>query len=86
MSQQHSGGGDISRSLALMWGYDDKSGGRGPKPRLTLGAIVEQAVAVADAEGLSTPCRCAEWPPTSACAWGRCRSTATSPARRSCST
>jgi len=52
MRQQHSGGGDISRSLALMWGYDDKSGGRGPKPRLTLAAIVDQAVAVADAEGL----------------------------------
>jgi AcrR family transcriptional regulator len=52
MAQQYSGGGDISRSLALMWGYDERSGGRGPRPRLTLEAIVEQAVAVADAEGL----------------------------------
>ncbi len=52
MEQQHSGGGDICRSLALMWGYDDRSGARGPKPRLTLEAIVDQAVAVADAEGL----------------------------------
>jgi AcrR family transcriptional regulator len=52
MGQEHSGGGNISRSLALMWGYDDKSGARGPKPRLTLEAIIDQAVAVADAEGL----------------------------------
>ena len=52
MGQQHSGSGTISRSLALMWGYDDKSGARGPRPRLTLEAIVDQAVTVADAEGL----------------------------------
>jgi AcrR family transcriptional regulator len=53
MGQEHSGGGDISRSLALMWGYDDKAaGGPGPRPRLTLEAIVDRAVAVADAEGL----------------------------------
>ena len=52
MSQEHSGSGDISRSLALMWGYADRPGGRGPKPRLTLDAIVDRAVAIADAEGL----------------------------------
>ena len=52
MSQPSSGGGDISRSLALMWGYDDRSSTPGPKPRLSLEAIVARAVAVADAEGL----------------------------------
>lgn len=52
MERQHSGGGDISRSLALMWGYDERSGGRGPKPRLSLETIVDRAVAIADAEGL----------------------------------
>jgi AcrR family transcriptional regulator len=52
MSQQHSGGGDISWSLALMWGHDDPSVRRGPKPRLTLDAIVDRAIAIADAEGL----------------------------------
>lgn len=52
MTHQHSGGGDISRSLALMWGHDDHSMRRGPKPRLTLDAIVDQAIAVADADGL----------------------------------
>lgn len=52
MTQQHSGSGDISRSLALMWGHDDQSGRRGPKPRLTLETIVDQAVEIADAEGL----------------------------------
>lgn len=52
MEQAHSGGGDINRSLALMWGHDDRSGTPGPKPRLSLPAIVAQAVTVADAEGL----------------------------------
>lgn len=52
MNQVHSGGGDISRTLALMWEYDDRSGVRGPKPKLSVAAIVEAAVAVADAEGL----------------------------------
>ena len=52
MDHPHSGGGDISRSLALMWEYDDRSGSRGPKPRLSLPGIVAQAVAIADADGL----------------------------------
>jgi AcrR family transcriptional regulator len=49
--QQHSGSGDINSSLALMWEYDEKAA-RGPKPKLSLGAIVERAIAIADAEGL----------------------------------
>jgi AcrR family transcriptional regulator len=52
MTEVHSGSGDINKSLALMWDVDDRAGTPGPKPRLTLDAIVEQAVAVADAEGL----------------------------------
>ncbi len=52
MTQQRSGAGDINRSLALMWGREDSSRRRGPKPRLTLEAIVDQAIVIADAEGL----------------------------------
>jgi len=52
VAHEHSGGGDISRSLALMWEYDLAPGTRGPKPRLSLDAIVEVAVDIADAEGL----------------------------------
>ena len=52
MAQEHSGSGDISRSLALMWEFDLGRKTRGPKPKLSLDAIVDAAVAVADAEGL----------------------------------
>ncbi|SEE53309.1 transcriptional regulator, TetR family [Streptomyces sp. 2112.3] len=48
---EHSGGGDISRSLELLWGLGDRPS-RGPKPGLTLDRIVTTAVAVADADGL----------------------------------
>jgi AcrR family transcriptional regulator len=48
---EHSGAGDISRSLALMWEYDAKPG-RGPKPSLSLDQIVDRAIEIADAEGL----------------------------------
>lgn len=48
---EHAGGGDINRSLALMWGLDDRAN-TGPRAQLTLERIVEQAIAVADAEGL----------------------------------
>lgn len=46
-----SGSGDISRSLELLWGLQDKPT-RGPKPSLTLDRIVDAAISVADAEGL----------------------------------
>ena len=56
MAGAASGAGDVHRSLALMWGYEDGGSGsrgqRGPRPRLTLNDIVERAVALADAEGL----------------------------------
>ncbi|AZS73603.1 TetR family transcriptional regulator [Streptomyces lydicus] len=48
---EHSGSGDVSRSLELLWGLGERPS-RGPKPGLTLDRIVTTAVAVADAEGL----------------------------------
>ncbi|WP_436500402.1 TetR/AcrR family transcriptional regulator [Actinokineospora sp. HUAS TT18] len=48
---EHSGSGDLNRSLELLWDYADKPG-RGRKPGLTLDRIVAAAVAVADADGL----------------------------------
>jgi len=49
---QHSGEGDIHRSLAIMWSYDEGVGTRGPKPQLTVRRIVDEAIRVADEEGL----------------------------------
>jgi AcrR family transcriptional regulator len=51
MTTEHSGSGDVDRSLALLWGLDGRSS-RGPKPTLTLDRIVATAIAIADAEGL----------------------------------
>jgi AcrR family transcriptional regulator len=50
--QQYSGAGDIHRSLAIMWEYDDAAGTRGPKPQLSVERIVVEAIRIADAEGL----------------------------------
>jgi AcrR family transcriptional regulator len=53
MTTEHSGGGDPSRSLALLW-RDRKAAAapaRGRKPTLTLDRIVTTAIALADAEG-----------------------------------
>lgn len=52
MTTEHSGSGDLDRSLALLWDIQERPA-RGPKPSLTLDAIVTAAVAVADAEGMS---------------------------------
>ncbi|WP_330175172.1 TetR/AcrR family transcriptional regulator [Streptomyces sp. NBC_01498] len=49
---ESSGGGDVSRSLELLWGTGERAA-RGPKPGLSLGRIVTAAVAIADAEGLA---------------------------------
>ncbi|MEU9286332.1 TetR/AcrR family transcriptional regulator [Streptomyces sp. NPDC048275] len=46
-----SGSGDIVRTLALLWDTG-KRPSRGPKPGLSLDAIVEAAIRVADADGL----------------------------------
>jgi AcrR family transcriptional regulator len=53
---EHSGSGDLSRSMALLWGVKDRDkngSGPGPKPGLTLERIVDTAIAIADAEGLA---------------------------------
>jgi AcrR family transcriptional regulator len=47
-----SGGGDPSRSLALLWGSDQPTRARGPKPGLTVRGIVRAAIDLADSEGL----------------------------------
>lgn len=50
------GQGDPARSMALLWRTDDATGERhapGPKPGLTMDAIVEEAIAVADAHGIA---------------------------------
>ncbi|WP_079080590.1 TetR/AcrR family transcriptional regulator [Streptomyces ardesiacus] len=46
-----SGGGDIGRTLELLWDTGRRPS-RGPRPGLTLDRIVETAVEVADREGL----------------------------------
>lgn len=47
-----SGSGDVSKSLELLWGMQQRPT-RGPKPGLTLDRIVVAAVEVADADGLA---------------------------------
>lgn len=51
MAIESSGSGDPRRSLALLWGRREAPT-RGPKPGLSVEAIVAAAIAVADAEGL----------------------------------
>jgi AcrR family transcriptional regulator len=52
---EYSGRGDPIRSLSLLWRTPDQPDkpGRGPKPALTVDRIVQTAIAVADAEGLT---------------------------------
>lgn len=52
MTTETAGSGDIARALELMWGTGERPT-RGPKPGLTLDAIVTKAIEVADAEGLA---------------------------------
>jgi AcrR family transcriptional regulator len=49
---EYAGRGDPRRSMELLWGAGTTPS-RGPKPGLTVAAIVEAAIAVADAEGLA---------------------------------
>jgi AcrR family transcriptional regulator len=51
MTTEYSGGGDVSVTLALLWGTRERPS-RGPKPGLTLERIVATAIGIADAEGL----------------------------------
>ncbi|MGI5211850.1 TetR/AcrR family transcriptional regulator [Plantactinospora sp. CA-290183] len=52
MTTEYTGGGDPKRSMELLWGVQDRPR-RGPKPKLTVEAIVGTAIAIADAEGLA---------------------------------
>lgn len=52
MNQEYSGSGDPARSLELLWRRGPKPT-RGPKPALTVDRIVEAALRIADAEGLT---------------------------------
>src|SRR5436190_5859938 len=52
MVADFSGGGDPSRSIALLWGVTGP-GRRGPKPSRSVDEVVAAAVAIADAEGLA---------------------------------
>jgi AcrR family transcriptional regulator len=52
MVTEFSGGGDLRRSIALLWGVPG-TGRRGPKPSRSVEEVVSAAVALADAEGLA---------------------------------
>ncbi|WP_336206666.1 TetR/AcrR family transcriptional regulator C-terminal domain-containing protein [Nonomuraea sp. LPB2021202275-12-8] len=52
----YAGQGDARRSMALLWRAEaqaEKRTGPGPKPGLSVDAIVDAAIAVADAEGMA---------------------------------
>ncbi|MFI8459890.1 TetR/AcrR family transcriptional regulator [Kitasatospora sp. NPDC085464] len=51
----YAGQGDAHRSLALLWGApaETRTGRSGPKPGLSVDAIVSAGIAVADAEGMA---------------------------------
>jgi AcrR family transcriptional regulator len=52
MTTEYSGRGDPARSLALLWGTQQRPN-RGPKPGLSVERIVHAAIELADAEGLA---------------------------------
>ena len=52
MTTVRSGGGDPARSLALLWGSDQPTRSRGPRPGLTVRGIARVAIDLADAKGL----------------------------------
>jgi len=52
MTTAHSGSGDVSQSLKLLW-HGKEPTSRGPKPGLTLEQIVATAVGLADRDGLA---------------------------------
>lgn len=51
MVTEFSGGGDLRRSIALLWGVVG-GGRRGPKPSRSVDEVVLAAIGIADAEGL----------------------------------
>ena len=52
MVTEFSGGGDLRRSIALLWGVAG-TGRRGPKPSRSVEEVVSAAISLADAEGLA---------------------------------
>ncbi len=52
MVTEFSGGGDLRRSIALLWGVAGP-GRRGPKPSRSVDEVVQAAIGIADAEGLA---------------------------------
>ncbi len=52
MDKEFTSGGDPRRSLELLWGRQEP-GRRGPKQRLSTDEVVNAAIALADADGLS---------------------------------
>lgn len=52
MTTEYTGSGDPVRTLALLWGTQEKPS-RGPKPGLTVERIVQAAIEIADADGLA---------------------------------
>src|SRR5882757_5683358 len=52
MATEYTGAGDVTRSMELLWGTQERPS-RGPKPSLTLDRIVEAAIELADAEGVT---------------------------------
>ena len=71
---------DLPRAVRALWGLDDGAGRRGPKRTLSVLAIGEAAVRIADADGLAAVSMASV-----AKAWGppRCPSTGTSTPVRS---
>jgi AcrR family transcriptional regulator len=51
MTEERSGSGDIERTLRLLW-HPESSSGRGPRRTLSVAAIVDAAVEIADGHGL----------------------------------
>lgn len=52
MTSEHTGSGELARSLELLWGTKERPT-RGPKPGLTLESIVRAGVELADRDGLA---------------------------------
>ena len=52
MVTEFSGGGDLRRSIALLWGLTG-AGRRGPKPSRSVDEVIQAAIGIADNEGLS---------------------------------
>jgi AcrR family transcriptional regulator len=52
VTTEYTGSGDPVRTLALLWGTQEKPS-RGPKPGLTVERIVQAAIEIADADGLA---------------------------------